>query len=64
MHRVHHNQDIIPAAFQNYFETNKAQYKCETRQRKDCKRSRTHKHWVDQMLKTKLQDSEITFQTT
>ena len=53
MHKVYHNSEKLPTAFQNYFETNEDKYKYETRQRKDYKLCRTYKHWGDQMLKNK-----------
>ena len=45
MHKVYHNSEKLPTAFQNYFETNEDKYKYETRQRKDYKVCRTSKHW-------------------
>ena len=53
MHKVYHNSEKLPTAFENYFETNEGKHKYETRQRKNYKLCRTRKHWGDQMLKNK-----------
>ena len=53
MHHVHHNKGQLPAIFQNYFSTNDALHRYETRQSKHYQVHKAKKKWGNRMIRNK-----------
>ena len=53
MHHVHHNKGQLPAVFQNYFSTNDALHRYDTRQSKHYQIHKAKKKWDNRMIRNK-----------